>query len=549
MKIVLQVLVAIALFSCGSKLEREPHFIDPTTNAEFDEFKKAFVDTLCHYKPTLAIKAGLDYCDTILVIPTRDALSAEVAFAQQALTKLNGFQLNVLSNNNLIDYYWIKNIAESATFELEGVKEWEWNPAFYNLKEDFEVLLKKQDLDLAYRMDAIGHKLKWVPEFYVQAKMNLYKLSFEHTQAALKSLKQSLLLFEIEIPDSLKKMNDQQINKADFGVDLANAKEALHDYIGWLQNDILPTMEKSRTNDFHVGKEKYSRKFELETQSIYKAEEIYAKAMEAKGEVIKKMELLSDSLWHKYFNILKKPQREFTKTKLVLDSISKVYDTLGSQLSQDFFTTSSIVEFAQSKDLLPDDFFTKNAEITKDENTNMPIRRLLDFIAEQTFLYHQKEGEVSLYTSFDERSLYSGWSLYFFRMILEQGFGNGNAELWMMYYNEHLQHIVKAVLAYDIHARGMNRREAMEMMTIESFLSEEEAEEIWNSVILTPVKSSMDFSNYYEIIELKEEVKSRLGSAFEWEDFHEYLLSFGNVPINHIRIEMMGNGNGIRESQ
>ena len=95
-----------------------------------------------------------------------------------------------------------------------------------------------------------------------------------------------------------------------------------------------------------------------------------------------------------------------------------------------------------------------------------------------------------------------------------------------------------------MHVRGMNEREVIEMLTYEAHLPLEEAQSIWGQVLLKPVENSVAFTSYYEILQLRNEIKSRAGRDFELEDFHEYFLSFGSLPINHIRIEMMKNGNG-----
>lgn len=534
MKFLFLLLSACLLYSCGGSFQREEHFVDQEENSEFNKFKKEFIDSLCLFNPLLGTNSARIHCDSLLSIPTVQNRKKQLAFSEHILDRLYSFSFDALSRVNQTAYYRIENSAKSSIFYTEKLKDWEWNPAFYSLYDDFSRVLLDSGLSLNKRMAAIDEKLENVPEYYVQAKMNLYRPTKEHTILAIDTLMASLSLFERTIPDSLKTAGSLDFSIDSFNQKLRSATQAIEDYLAWLKNDLLPNMDTNNSRDFRLGKEHYAKKFALQSQSIYKAKEVYAKAMEEKALVLDDMQELADSLWPKYFGILKKPTNQNLKL------ISMVLDTLCNENPDSVyrnFSISKMIEFAEGEDILPEDFFLLDRGEERDLNRNNSFSKVQAFIAEQTSHYYQRKSEDK--PIFDQSPTTKSWAMYVMRMFLEKGYGGDNPEIWLLFYKEYLQLLNQIILEYSVHSLGLKKEEAMEMLVQESFLTEEEAEKKWDKIVLYPVENRTYFSSYDEIRSLRNDMRSRYGDDFELEDFHEYFLSFGDIPVKQIRIEMM----------
>ena len=543
MKIALYLLFVICLISCSSKFERDEHFVDKTENESFDKFKRKFIDTLCLYDPLWASQLGFHYCDSFMFIPNPDNRKKKLDFAQQVLDTLAGFNFQVLSRDNQREFYDIEDLAKKILFNISQLKAWEWNPSLYSLHDDFYSILNTSDVDLEKRLTSIFKKLNQVPEYYTQAKMNILHPTKEHTIYAIDTVKSSFDIFENAILDSLKKIDHPKFKMDSFKRKLDLAAHAVKYYLGWLENDLLPNMDTSNTRDFRLGKANYSRKFDLETQSIYKADEIYAKAMEEKAKMTEEMFQLSDTLWPKYFGILKKPEDEKLKMiKMLLDTVSIVYDTLRKYEKNEFNSIPAIVEFAEDNDLIPEDYFVEDSVDNYAENRNHSIQEILKFIDGQTSLFYKGTRFANRLGISDRRTNAEAWSLYLLQLMINEGFAINQPETRLMFYKHYIEILSATILAYNVHVYGMNKEEAIELLTHEAFLSKEKAEKCWKRIVLNPIDQDCNhFADLYEINRLKGEMKSRLGDDFELEDFHEYLLSFGNVPIKHIRLQLMDN--------
>ena len=131
-----------------------------------------------------------------------------------------------------------------------------------------------------------------------------------------------------------------------------------------------------------------------------------------------------------------------------------------------------------------------------------------------------------------------GWAVYTERMMLEEGYGNNSPEMWLMYHKWNLRATCNTILDYTIHTKGMTEAQAMDLMINEAFQQEAEAKGKWRRATLSQVQLCSYFTGFYEIMQLRNELKERDGEAFNLKAFHEEFLSFGSAPVKYVR-EMM----------
>jgi uncharacterized protein (DUF885 family) len=75
----------------------------------------------------------------------------------------------------------------------------------------------------------------------------------------------------------------------------------------------------------------------------------------------------------------------------------------------------------------------------------------------------------------------------------------------------------------------------MQLMTRDTFQEEREAAAKWVRVQLTFAQLPTYFVGAQEHLALREEAKSRWGTAFTLKSYHDKVLSYGSPPVRYVR--------------
>jgi uncharacterized protein (DUF885 family) len=132
-----------------------------------------------------------------------------------------------------------------------------------------------------------------------------------------------------------------------------------------------------------------------------------------------------------------------------------------------------------------------------------------------------------------------GWAVYSERMMLEEGYGNNEPEMWLMYSKWNLRVVVNTILDYSIQVLGIERDEALDLLMNEAFQERAEAEGKWRRATVSQVQLTSYFNGYTEIYKFREEIKQNLGDEFDLKVFHNKFLSYGSAPVSLIRELML----------
>jgi uncharacterized protein (DUF885 family) len=129
-------------------------------------------------------------------------------------------------------------------------------------------------------------------------------------------------------------------------------------------------------------------------------------------------------------------------------------------------------------------------------------------------------------------AMVEGWAVYTERMMLENGYGNNEPEMWLMYYKWHLRSVCNTILDYSVHVKNMSEQDAMKLLVDGAFQQTAEAQGKWKRVRLTQVQLTSYYTGFTEIYELRESLKSK---DFNLKKFHEQFLSYGSAPVKYIK--------------
>ena len=576
MKKLLLLCFVAALFSCKNNHEPQQATGDPS----FEQFKNHFIEELWRLNPSWASSVGYHKYDSLLQIPTKENMETVMKAYDVLADSLQHFDENTLSAGNKIDLWMMRDQLKSSKWYNDSFKAYEWNPSVYNAGEDFADILNGSYDKLENRLHSINYKLDHVAEYYATAKANIKNPTIEHTDLAILQNQGSVGVFGQDMIDSVKKSSLSNEEKNQITAKIKTAKEAVEGYVLWL-TDLKKTLKPETARSFRIGKELYDKKFEYDIQSKYTAEEMYDKATKRKNELHVEMAKLSSQMWKKYFGDKIPPADTLAMIRMMIDTLSAIHVHRDSFMSSIEKQIPELVKFINDKKLIyldpakplvvrktPDYMegggagASINAPGPYDKNSNTyynvsPLtgytpKRAESYLREYnkyilqilsiheaipghyTQLVYSNNSPDLIKSILGNGAMVEGWAVYGERMMLENGYGNNEPEMWLMYYKWHLRSVCNTILDYSVHVLNMSEENAINFLTKEAFQQDAEAKNKWKRVSVTQVQLCSYFTGFSEIYDLREEIKKKVGDKFDLKKFHEKFLSYGSAPVKYI---------------
>lgn len=555
-------------------------------NQEFSQFSEQFIEDFWKMNPGYGVYVGYYKFDDQLPIPTTEQNVKDLAVYKQKLSELLQIDVQHLNASNASDYYILKNQLESTIFSLDEYQGYTWNPANYNVAGVFGVILNTDYKSKDERLKTILTRMKNIPAYYAAAQNNISTPTIPHTELAIRQNQGAAGLFSGAISQAAQESNLTAQEKALFAQRIEQSVTAINGYIAWLESTLETIKADGTAKDFRIGAELYEKKFELDIYSSLSAKQLYEKAQSEKSRVHGEMSKIADTLWPKYFADTKMPEDKLIAIKQLIDHISVKHvkrddfvDSIREQIPtlEKFVLEHNLLEMDPEKPLVVRETpeyqrgfagASINAPGPYDAKANTyynvtPLDNFNDEQAESylreynhwllqilniheavpghyTQLVHSNKSKSLVKSIFGNGAMIEGWAVYTERMMLEEGYGDFEPELWLMYYKWNLRVIMNSIIDYSIQVNGLSEEDALSMMMNEAFQEEAEARGKWARARLSQVQLTSYFTGYAEIYSLREEMKEKLGANFNLTEFHNQFLSYGSSPVPIIR-EMMLN--------
>ncbi|WP_046004644.1 DUF885 domain-containing protein [Pseudoalteromonas rubra] len=553
-----------------------------TSDVAFAAFSEQFIEQYWQQYPELSVYFGYGKYDDVITIPSAANRSAELAFIATQLAKLQSFDLAQLSDHLKIDYHLIENTLKRAKWELETFKSWQWNPSSYNVSYGFASILNSRFKSEDGKLRQVFKRLKFVPEYYDAAQANIDQPTLEYTQLGIQQNKGAFSVLTDDLltrVDALSTFSAEE--KAEFKQRFANAKTAIHGYIDFLTALEQELQKTGNARSFRIGEALYEDKFAFDIQSGYTAKQMYQKALADKARVTAEMITLTDQLWPKYFPDTARPGDDTQAIATLIKHLSQRHVEKSQFVNEIKRQIPELERFVMEKDLLtldpekplvvrqtPDYMqgfalasISAPGPYEKKENTYYnvePLDALTDAQADSmlreynhwilqilniheavpghyTQLVYSNTSPSLVKSIFGNGAMVEGWAVYTERMMLEEGYGNFEPEMWLMYYKWNLRVICNTILDYGIQVKGISKEQGLDLLMNGAFQEQAEAEGKWRRATLSQVQLTSYYSGFREIYDLREAQKKQLGKDFDLKAFHEEFLSYGSAPVKYIR--------------
>ena len=544
-------------------------------NKNFDAYKENFINSLWTIYPNWASSIGFHKNDSLLTIPDDAQRKKEIAFAESQLDSLHLFNLDSLNNQNKTDFYLMENQLKSSIWSINKFKSYQWNPAQYNVSEGFAEIINNNYAPLAQRLAAVKERLKFVPTYYEAAKKNIQNPTAEHTALAIDQNTGGLSVFEVDLVQALTKSSISAQEKEKITSLSKDAISAIQSYCTFLKE-----LKNEQPKSFRIGKELYEEKFAFDIQSNYTAQGIYEKAIIHKKELHQKMFAITKQLWPKYFATENCPSDSLIAIKKMIDRLSVEHVKPSEFQAAIDKQIPLLVEFIKNKNLIYIDpskplvvrkepaymagvagasisspgpydkngntYYNVGSLSGWDEATaesylreyNQYILQILNIHeaipGHYTQLVYANQSPSLIKSILGNGAMIEGWAVYTEKMMLENGYGNNDPAMWLMYYKWNLRSTCNTIIDYSIQVNNMQKETVIDLLTKEAFQQQAEAEGKWKRATLTQVQLCSYFTGFTEIVDLREAMQNKEKEKFDLKKFHETFLSFGSAPVKYI---------------
>ena len=549
----------------------------------FQKLATDYIEQHLQTHPEDATELGDHRFDDRLTDYSPETRAKELAAAKAVREKLNAFGTDAkLSGPNGVDLRILKESVDYQIFDLEELKEADWNPLVYNqsLANSLYLLVAREFASPEKRVPNLRKRMEGIPAVIAQAKANLKHSPRIHTETAIEQMQGAVGFVREGLSPLLNRA--PQMKK-----ELAPLQEktalALEDYKKWLQSDLLPRSD----GDFRLGMEKFRKKLRFALASDLSVEEIMKRAQADLAATQTAIYETALPLYKKYY-----PKADQATLKDKKKVTTDVLDKLAEQHPDD----DTIVGFAQKIVGEATDFVRKHDLVTVPDkplkvivmpefkrgqgiaycDSSGPLEQNGEtfFACEPTPKDWPEERKKSFYREYNNfmvrdltvheampghylqlahanefraptlvRAVFrsgtfiEGWAVYTEQMMAEAGYGG--QEVKMQQLKMRLRVIVNAMIDQGIHTANMSEQDALNLMMKEGFQQEGEAVAKWKRARLSSTQLSTYFVGVTEHLDLRERAKTKAGTVFDLKKYNNSVLSFGSPPAKYVA-ELLG---------
>lgn len=577
--------LAVLLVLCSFGAQAAPGAADANFAKQFGD---DFLDGYWRENPEAGIANGYyRYADRLLV-PDARWRERYRAYLDRSLATLKRIDPQQLSEGPRADWALLKTRLEAERWSLVSFKEWQWNPAAYNVAEPVALLLHTNYAPEPQRLRAVMKRLSRVPAFYAAAKASIDRPTREHTQLAIQQSAGVLETLGKDLEVQLAGSGLSAAERTEFWVQLRAARSAVQSYIDWLKALDAGMAKDGSARSFRIGEALYEQKFAYDIQSGSTGKQLYERALAEKERLHARMAVLTDQLWPKYFPDTAPPADRIARIGQLIAKLAERHTTREGFIDEVKRQIPQLEAWVRDHDLLTLDasrplqvretpayqrgfsIASVNAPGPYDPtaNTYYNVSPLDDYTPEQaeSFLREYNHWQLQvlniheavpghyvqlLYANkspsrikslFGNGAMVEGWAVYSEKMMLESGWGLGtpvaagttpgtSPEMELIHSKWLLRVTTNTILDYGMQVLGWDEAKVLDLIRNEAFQSETEARGKWRRATLSQVQLTSYFAGYSAIYDYRERLKAQLGPRFDLKRFHERFLSFGSAPV------------------
>jgi len=567
--------------SCQQQPSVKEIVLTGESDKRFEELAKEYVAELLKTNPEWATRLGDHSYDGELDDYSAEGITKNREMRARHLAEPEKIPIAELNRINNVDYRILKHNLRSGLFQIDELKEAEWNPLVYNVGGAINSLVARDFGPLKERLVSVKLRLEKITGVISAAKANLRNPPKVHTETAIQQNKGVISL----ITGDVKHFAEEAGMTDEIKPAMEKAVEALEAYGTWLEEDLLP-----RSNgDFRIGAEKYGKKLQFALQSDLTKEEILNRAETDLEATRKRMFEVALPIYKRQFPDEKDEDKlsdAQSVIKAVLNKLAEDHpdnDSIVKRAQGDVEETTKFVrehnlvtvpdepleviempEFARGTAVAyfdsagpfekknetfyaiaptPKDWDKKRRDSFYREYNNYMVKNLTVHEAmpgHYLQIMHANKFEAPTMIRAIHRSgtFTEGWAVYSEQLMAEKGYGGPEVEMQQL--KMKLRVIINAIIDQMIHAGSMTEKEALDLMMNKGFQEEGEASGKWKRANLTSVQLSTYYVGSIEVNDIRKAyIEANQDEKDAEKIMHDRMLSLGSPAPMYVR-ELLG---------
>lgn len=584
--------ILVLLAACSAPPRKAPP--DPAiaaaeaANAAFADLSQRWLDGYFKLAPVGATQIGDHRYDAEL-----DDLSAEgrqrgLEFSRGMLAELEAIDRSKLSRANQVDYSILHNQLRSDIWSTETLQSWAWDPMLYSQLAGGALysLMAREFAPLPDRLRSATARMEKLPGLFEQMQANLdpARVPKVHAETVSKQNKGVLSLVDSLIAPHAKELPEADRKRLEAAI--AGLRKAVAQNQTWLDRKLVPKAK----GDFRLGAELYDAKLAFALNSPLTRADIRQRAEAALKSTREQMYGIARQVLAGKRKAPPLPENPTPaqQQKAIQAALELAYADRPKR-DQVIATAEAALErateFVRARDIvgLPDaplkiipmpefqrgvalaycdspgpldknlDTFYAVSPIPKDWSKKQVDSFLREYntrsIEELTIheampghylqLWHSNKYPSVLRAVLSSGPFIEGWAVFAEKIMADEGYLDGDPLYRLVHLKWDLRAIANAILDQSIHVDGMTRKEAMKLMTEQTFQEEREAAGKWTRAQLTSAQLPTYFVGWQEHLDLYGEAKQRWGEGFALRRYSDTVLSFGSPPVRYARALML----------
>ncbi len=549
-------------------------------DAKLESFFREQLEASFRLRPTSATALGDHRFDDRMDEVTP---AARARWRQQTVDTLTALPQRVerakLSRDGQIDYDILEQSLRADLWNQENFDPLVTDPRAYSELFSGSVfsLLTQSTLAAETNIANAIARIGQVPEAVAAARANLKNPPRVYLETAIPQNLGAIAFYESDIFELAGPTPQLPALKTA----AAAAVVALKQHQEFLEKELLPTAK----GEWRIGREKFNRKFELETDAGMTADEIYADAQAEFIRVRNDLYVIARQAWGGYFpgTALPPDDAEGRRTTVarVLQRVGQDHGLPENIVRDVRKTVDRIKELIRAADILrlpePDQCrIIEMPEFQRGNSTaymNSPppldpkaighyavspppkswdaakVRSYLEEYNDhllQVLTIHEAYPGHYVQMEYANRNpslirkvlgsgvFVEGWAVYTEQMMLDQGYGQGDLALRLSQLKFYLRAVVNTLLDHRMHCENLTDEQAMDLLVNQAFQSEGEA----RLKVIRSKQSSVQLSTYFTgrmaHYRLHQQIQRELGDQFILGRYHEAVLSNGSIPAKFL---------------
>ncbi len=528
------------------------------------------LDELLERHPESATTLGDHRFDDRLSDRSEAALDDEARWVGTRLADLRGLRQDDLDTPSRVDVHILTNALELRRFELEELREHEWNPLVANPGTAVYTLLARDFAPLDERLRSVAGRLAHVPEALDTARRSLDGMPHVHVETAIGQFTGTRTLLATELERAL---GAEPVLRDEVEPVRVRAIEAIEGHVEWLRS-VLDTSDR----DPRLGEATYARKLALTLDAASDADAVLARAESdlerveeliaetaasldggtGEGRVRRVLDGLATDGAVDDDTIVGLCEQALTDTTdfvrshdlvtvhddpveiIVMPEIHRgvavAYCDPPGPLETETLPTYFAVSPTPS-DWTPDRVTSFFREYNSHMVHNLTVHEAMPGHVQQLAHNARYSSAVPVRKALWSGSFVEGWAVYAEELMAGEGYRAAEGltqALRMQQLKMQLRMTINAILDARVHARGMTEDEAMRLMMGRGHQEEGEAAGKWRRALLSSAQLSTYFVGYVEVRDLARDLAAARPTA-TLRERHDAMLAHGSPPPKHLR--------------